>query len=121
MSAPYRDPEHPPACERCAARDKRAADVRRVARNVTEYGVGVITRLLMLLHSAFAYCAIEMLGVRFRVLVAFSLAVSFPAWAAFPGVPSWEERWPGHSRRLALAAWAIVVSLAWAVFVARAP
>ena len=26
-----------------------------------------------------------------------------------------------NSRRLALAAWAIVVSLAWAVFVARAP
>ena len=121
MSAPYRDPEQPPACERCAARDKRIADSQRRTRAVVEYAVGVIVRLLMLLHSAFAYCAIEMLGVRFRVLVAFSLAVAFAAWAAFPGVPSWEERWPGHSRRLALAAWAIVVSLAWAVFVARAP
>lgn len=116
MSAPYRDPEQPPACERCAARDKRIADVRRGATRVATFTALGCVLLLMAAHTTFVIvacaCAATDDGTSVVVLVlltsgAMTLMVN--------------KSLHDNTRRLALAAWAIVVSLAWAVFVARAP
>ena len=116
MSAPYREPDHPPACERCAARDKRIADVRRVAARVA-YGVALACVLLLMgAHAMFAIVA--------SACTAPGDGSSVVALALFTSAAMTlmvNKALADNTRRLALAAWAIVVSLAWAVFVARAP
>lgn len=116
MSAPYRDPEQPPACERCAARDKRIADVRRGAARVATFAAFSCVLLLMAAHTTFVIIASACAapddgkGVAALVLLT-SAAMTLMVNKALAD----------NTRRLALAAWAILVSLAWAVFVARAP
>ena len=116
MSAPYREPDHPPACERCAVSDRRIADVRRVAKTVAWCVALACVLLLMVAHSTFVIvasaCAAPGDGTGVVALVlltsgAMTLMVN--------------KALADNTRRLALAVWVIVVSLAWAVFVARAP
>ncbi len=116
MSVPYREPDRPPACERCAARDKRIADVRRVAARVA-YGVSLAcVLLLMVAHTTFVVVACAYVTHDTGAFHAALLLLTSGAMTLMVN-----KSLPGNARRLALAAWAIVISLAWAVFVARAP
>jgi hypothetical protein len=115
VSAPYREPDHPPACERCVARDKRIADVRRGAARVATFTALGCVLLLMAAHTTFAIVASactapgDGTGVVALVLLT-SAAMTLMVNKALAD----------NTRRLALAAWVIAVSLAWAVFVGRA-
>lgn len=112
MSAPYRDPEQPPACERCAARDKRIADARRIAGNVA-YGAALACVLVLMVAHTTIVCVVGCIANDGVFPVVLPLSTQIVVTLMF------NKSLPDNARRLALAAWAIVVSLAWAVFVGR--
>ena len=114
MTVPYRDPEQPPACERCAARDKRIADVRRIARTVaTDVALAAVI-LLMIAHTMLACVACSLASDSgFPVVIVLLTSIVLMLMG--------NKKIDDSTRRTVFGVWAIVVSLAWAVFVARAP